>query len=980
MKQFWKSILAWMIVLHVTQLHADADPLLQLNTGGPTAPTRSILLNSDESLLVAAGDDKVVRVWNTNTGKQSLEIRGQVADDIEGAITTMALSPDDRWLAVAIFFPHQSGGIEKRGYLRIHDFSTGDLVGILEGHTKAMHTLSFSSDGRMLLAGESLDDSPKAIIWDTSSWKVRQEFIGHKEGIRSATFTPRGDQILTASWDRSIKVWDVATGKNIKTIRGAHDGRIYSVVVPRNAAEPIAITGGTDKTVKIWNYQTGKKIRTIKFDRKIRQVIANSTGTRLLAASVGEHVNSWIAVVNSNNGRTLAKYKGHDRFSLAMTLSSDDETVYSGGGFQHEIDRWSLTDTQRVRRIVGTGRPVQAVGISSDGNSIFWGHTPINWSGKTYSIDKLAKLSMQIELETVHGQLGRPQPINKRGTKIQRTVRKAGKLSLKRTRPKEGGFFSVLEIKRSGKTIGKIERDKRTGHVHTAYTFTPDQKAVITGAEIGYLSIHDLKGEKLGDFKGHNGDITDLAVSEDGTLLVSGSRDQTFKLWNLQTQEMLLSFFVADNGEWIAWTSTGHYTSSPDGDRYIGWVLNRGADQNSEYVRAEQMKKKLYRPDVIQKVLSNRSLNLALSTSPQSDFSVIQVQEAKVVPVDFQVLSPQDGAITDADAINLKVQVTANVESDIDWSVSVNNRQILNPSATRGLARTQPAGKSLTFPLLLDPGENQIRIIAGNNETEKEVHLVVNRTVTQEVATKGTSGDKLLVISVGVDEYVNLPEHSLRFASADASAISRLFIEQEGKNYDRVESIILSDSAGEPPTRDNVVDALDALADLGPADTVILFLAGHGIIEDSDYYFLPRDATLRSSDRWKKSTVIAWSEIQRAMQASLGRRILLVDTCHAESAFNSRLIKDAEDSNIIVMSSTDSTTLAQEVASLGHGVFTYALVSGIEGEADSYKDGRVTMSELNAFVANAVPSITKNAQIPTLSVPGGFQDFVIASL
>ncbi|MGI9317256.1 MAG: caspase family protein [bacterium] len=426
--------------------------------------------------------------------------------------------------------------------------------------------------------------------------------------------------------------------------------------------------------------------------------------------------------------------------------------------------------------------------------------------------------------------------------------------------------------------------------------------------------------------------------------------------------------------------STGHYTSSPDGDRYIGWVLNRGVDRNSEYIRAEQMKKKLYRPDVIQKVLGNRSLDLALSTSPQSDFSVVQVQEAKVVPVNFEVLSPQDGTIIEADAVNLKVQITANPDSDIDWSVTVNNRQILNPSATRGLARTQPSGKSLTFPLLLDPGENLIRVVADNSETEKEIQLVINRKVTEEVATKGVSGDKLLVISVGVDEYVNLPDHNLRFASADADAIAKLFVEQEGKNYDEVETIILSDTQGDLATRDNIVDALDTLSDLGPSDTVILFLAGHGIIEDSDYYFLPRDATLRSEDRWKKSTVVAWSEIQRAMQASLGRRILLVDTCHAESAFNSRLIKDAEDSNIIVMSSTDSTTLAQEVASLGHGVFTYALVSGIEGEADSFKDGRVTMSELNAFVANAVPSMTQNAQIPTLSVPGGFQDFVIASL
>ncbi|MGI9317255.1 MAG: WD40 repeat domain-containing protein [bacterium] len=554
MKYFCTSILVWMLaMLAALPLRAANDPLMQLNTGGPTAATRSILLNSDESLLVAAGDDKVVRVWDTVTEQQVRQIRGQVSDDIEGAITSMALSPDDRWLAVAIFYPHQSGGIEKRGYLRIHDFATGDLIKNLEGHTKVLSTLVFSNDGSMLLGGETLQDSPKAIIWDTTSWQVKQQFLGHKASVRSATFTPDHSQIITASWDESIKVWDVKTGKNVKTINNAHDGRIYSIVAPPGASEPIAITGGTDKTIKIWNYKTGKNIRTIKFDRKIRQVIANDSGTRLLAASVGEHINSWIAVINTKNGKTLTKYKGHDRFSMAMVLSGDGDTVYSGGGFKHEIDRWSLSSNQQTQRIVGAGMPVQAVGISHDGNTIYWGHTPIDWSGKKYNIDKLARLSNKIELSTIHGQLGVPREFNKGASKVSRTVRKSGKLTLKRIRPNKGGFFSILEIRRSGKVVGKVERNKRTGHVHTAYTFTPDGKAVITGGEIGYLSIHGLNGKKLGDFKGHSGDITDLAVSKDGTLLVSGSRDQTFKIWNLQSRELLLSFFVANNGEWIAW-------------------------------------------------------------------------------------------------------------------------------------------------------------------------------------------------------------------------------------------------------------------------------------------------------------------------------------------------------------------------------------------------------------------------------------------
>jgi len=974
------NLLGLVTLLFTIQGHtATTNPLLQLNTGGLTAANRALILTADESLLISGGDGKVVRVWDTRTNQQVRQIRGEVSEDINGAIMSMGLSPDNRLLAVGVFYPHQSEGKEKRGFIRIHDFASGELIRTLKGHVQVARALVFSPDSSMLLASEASAYSPEAIIWDTSNWQVTKRFKGHDHQIYGAAFTPDGSRVVTASWDKSIRIWDVQSAKLVKKVSGAHDGRIYNVVIPRGASEPIAVSGGTDKTVRIWNYQTGKKIRTVKLKRKVRQLTTNHQGTRIFASSVGFHADAWIDVIDASSGKVISTYGGHDFTTMAMAVSRDGDTVYSSGGYQNQIHKWSASSNQQILSIAGAGQPVESVAISADNNEIYWGHQQLNWNGKKYNPDVYAPLERKIELNTIHNQLGVPQTMTRSNEKPARAIHKLGKLKIERTREKSNGFLNVLKIKKGSSTIGKITRSNREGYMHTAYSFTPDGKAVVSGAESGYLSIYSIKGKKIGDFEGHHDDITDVSISKDGTRLVSSSRDQTFKLWNMETREMLLSFFIAQNGEWIAWTATGHYTSSPNGDRYIGWVINQGFDRNAQYVVADQMKKQLYRPDIVQKVLGNLSLTTALQSSPQATFNVAQVQAKKVIPVNFDVLSPQQGHVTDDEAINLKVQVTENIDSDIDWSVTVNQRQILNPSATRGLARTQPAGKTLTFPVILDPGQNEIRIVADNNETQKEINLVVTRNVTT-MASKGVAGDKLLMISIGVDEYVHLPEHNLRFAAADADRMAEIFVAQQGKNYDSVKSIILSDNQQNRATRDNVIDALDAMADLGPNDTVVLFMAGHGVIEDEEYFFLPRDAALRNEDRWKKSTVIAWSEIQRAMQSTLGRRILLVDTCHAESAFNSRLVKDAEDSDIIVMSSTDSATLAQEITSLGHGVFTYALAQGIEGKADSFKDGRVTMTELNAYVANAVPSITQNAQIPTLSVPGGFQDFVIASL
>jgi len=966
---------------------ADSAPLLHLNTGSHTATVRNLLLNSDETILVSSGDDKVIRLWDAKSKQPIREIRGQVSVDLNGAINAMSLSPDDKWLAVSVFFPHQHNGREKRGYLRIHDFSTGKLIKILGGHSKALQSLKFSHDGTMLAGGESLEDNPLTIIWDTTTWRVRQSFSGHQAGISGIAYTPDLKRLITSSWDHSLRIWDIASGKNIKTIKSAHKGRVYGAKLPLDSDRPIVVTGGADKTVKIWNYETGKSMKSIGFKRRIRSVAVNRKGTRIVASSVGEFVNAWVAIIDAGSGKVLNRYREHNRTPRALTLLNDGNTVFSSGGFRHEIDRWSLADAKQIYRLTGVGSPIQSVAISADGSKLLWGNQPIDWSGKKYDFNKLAPLTGEIELSTIHKELGVPMMYSGKSSGLQRTVRKRGKLSLQRVKPAKGAFFTDLLIKRKRKVIGKIVRDKKTGHIHTAYSFTPDEKHVVTGGEGGYLSLHTLKGKKITDYRGHSSDITDIAISKDGKMLLSGSRDQTFKLWNLGTGDLLLSFFVATDGEWIVWTKTGHYTSSPNGDKYVGWVINQGESRNSDYVLADQIKGKLYRPDLINKVISEQSLSGALEKSSSANFSVDKVVQKQVIPLDFSLLSPQNQSNTVAESINLKLQLVEGDNNQVSWSVTNNQRQIISPISTRGLARKKLKNEEITIPIQLDPGTNEIRIVADNGETSKERNLVVTRQIV-EVANKsiaeptaiGVDNEKLLVISVGVDNYVNLPGHDLNFASADAEAIAEAFINQKGKNFDEVETILLSDNSESGATRDNIIDALDALAEIGSNDTVVLFLAGHGVIENGQYYFLPKDATASTDERLKKSTVVSWHEIQNAVQNSLGRRILLVDTCYSESAFNSRLVKDAEDADIIVMSSTDSTTLAQEISSLGHGVFTYSLVNGLSGDADSFRDKRITMSELNAYVSNSVPSLTKRAQIPTLSVPKGFQDFTLAQL
>jgi len=94
-----------------------------------------------------------------------------------------------------------------------------------------------------------------------------------------------------------------------------------------------------------------------------------------------------------------------------------------------------------------------------------------------------------------------------------------------------------------------------------------------------------------------------------------------------------------------------------------------------------------------------------------------------------------------------------------------------------------------------------------------------------------------------------------------------------------------------------------------------------------------------------------WDVLQTALQETKGRRVLLVDTCHAGSAINPRLIKDASDHEIIVLSATDTYSVAQEWPKLKQGVFTYALLQGLKGKADLMGDDNViSINELYTYL------------------------------
>jgi WD40 repeat protein len=953
------KILITLLILSTTTLAAE-KPILQIDPGGHKAKIKDIVFTPDGRSLVSAGYDKLIRVWSLETGRTERTLRGQIGEGHEGKILAMALSPDGRWLAVGGYFGKRTGSHGcvslECGQIRLYNFASGKLVALLKGHTRVILSLAFSPDNRYLVSGSK---NSNAILWDIKRKRRLHTLTGHTDPIYAVAFTPDSKRVVTGSDDHSLRLWQVRNGKHLATLKGHTDDVVAVAISPQDGT---IASGSWDHTIRLWNGRTGRFIKTLANQGTQAGSLSFSPDGRYLLSSCGggdcaanpEHVYSL------PTGREVLTYKGHDNIVLATAISPSGRWAATGGGNNQEIQIWTLRDGKLKQRLVGVGASTWAVGFSKDGKNLAWGKTGIQ------QYNQAGKLEYHITLPTPTRPLGTPKPLNQDNNYL-RAQDQWRSWTLRTQQGGNYGLRAILQIRHNNRTQASIERGPTDGYDHRSYTFTSDGETIISGGGNGFLTAYNRAGTKLGDYIGHTGDVWAVAVSADGRLLASASDDQTVRLWNLQSFEPLLTIFHGNDGEWVAWTPSGHYTASPNGDNMIGWQINQGIDKAADYIKAAQLRDNFYRPDIVANTIRFASVKQALAKAKRTDFTLAEIQKGK--PPEFEILSPKNQSSTRNRKVALDISFKANDNPVKTIEVYVNDKLVI----TRGkvlLPRRRNHYRK-TIKISLDEGNNQIRLVAKNRigETAKEWQIYYTGYHRQKL------GD-LYLVAVGVSDYKE-DNLDLHYAAADAHALHRALLAQEGKAYRKVHSILLADGADEAPTADNIQDAVDFFAQANQNDTVILFLAGHGVNEDGQYYFLPREASQRWN-RWRKSSVIKWRVFQDAMQETQGRRILLVDTCHSGNAFNSRLVKDSADGSIVVISATDSSSFAQELPELKHGVFTYALLEGMKGKADFNRDKHIKIKELDAYLSNRIEYLTEGGQVPVLHAPGGFKDFVFA--
>ncbi len=339
-------------------------------------------------------------VWDTAAGRRVAVLAGH-----KKLVAGAAFSPAKVAIATASL----------DNTVRIWDSHTGREILSLPGHEEGALSVAWSPDGRYLA---SAGNDALVKLWDAASGALLKTFAGHVRkdsrdvnkkftGVYNVAFSPDGKRLVSCGTDGTIRIWDTASGRELKTLRGHEEDATAVAWSPDGKS---LVSGGWDSTVRIWNADTGREVKILYRDqsrnqsRTIDSVAWSADGRLILARCHGDEVSRLWDAASGKEIRQFEGVKMNVTFTRALNgsaISPDSRFVLTNDGFGAVSRIWDIATGRELVRFINfvdgewiAYTPDGYFNASPDGAK----HMNVRVGAKVYAVDQFYSRYFRPEL------------------------------------------------------------------------------------------------------------------------------------------------------------------------------------------------------------------------------------------------------------------------------------------------------------------------------------------------------------------------------------------------------------------------------------------------------------------------------------------------------------------------------------------------------------------------------------------------------
>jgi WD40 repeat protein len=907
--------------------------------GGSSSP-----IFSPDGKILYSKDLENIYAWDVKNGQQIFSFRSNKAN--------FSLSLDGKKLAVS------SGET-----VTVIGAKTGNEIADIV--TQGKETLVFTADGNGLIT--KLDDR-KIGLWDVSQKDKSKIYLDKTKGfvgefekiqefIEAAVVTPDGTNLITGH-QSGLKIWDIENRNFVSEFGKISYDRYQTQISPDGKSIFLTTIESFSNRSFFWNTEINglplnfkqaanfsKPILMFNPNRDNLIISAYDSGSIFKSDSLeeaGTFSESFVSF--SPNGKMFLtkSQQGNDKISIRdaetgiLTRRLEGSENFKGSRAEFAFDKKSKTiGALEFGTFSGfyvweseTGKPIKKIDLPE----WWWGN------GGVYG----SAIALNLDAKIFAGNT---------------TDRGGGILDGKRRIPIIVDSFESFSNAKSVNDLKTVFTD--LGSISSMF-FSSDGKVLIVQGNnnriVEFINVEN--GEVLGKIV-NMPDSTSISLSENGKRLIVWGRTSgvgvrsEVTIYEVPSGELALTIRGFNDGNWIAYSPDGYYQASSD--KVFGRLSWRVGTQVYDF---ERFYERYYKPDLIGQVFGSKKVESNAKTSIAQGFAI---------PPEVKISTPENVKSTTSESIALTVKATDQGGGIKDLRLYQNNKRLSEKQ--RGIV--QPKENSIIFNVSLIPGKNVFRATAySTDQTESEpFELTIERK-----AQAGKSD--LYILAVGINVYKNA-KYNLNYAGADALALSDA-IEKKGQGiFGNVYKTLITDGLA---TRAGIEKAFKEIAlKAKPQDSFVFFYAGHGILIDGEsdtnktFYLVPHDVTqITTVGGGELTNKGISSELLRdwTTQIKAAKQLMMLDACQsggAIEAFATRGLAEekamsqlARSAGIVVLTASGTEQQAIEFKKLGHGVFTYAILKGLAGEADSSPSDRIiTVGEIETFLDRKVPELTK---------------------